>query len=85
MSRNKTIHNSQGIMSPLEPSYLTTADPEHPNIAEAQEKDLKTNYMKMIETLKGEMKKILKETQENRNKQLEAMNKYLKESQEKKK
>ena len=41
--------------------------------------------MKMIETLKGEMKKILKETQENRNKQLEAMNKYLKESQEKKK
>lgn len=35
-------------MSPQVPSYLTTASPEYFIIAEAQEKDLITNFMKMI-------------------------------------
>lgn len=39
-------------------SYPTTASPEHYNTAEAQEKHLKTNVMKMIEIMKKEMKKI---------------------------
>jgi hypothetical protein len=48
-------------MSPLEPSYPTTASPEYPKIAEAQENDLKTNFMKLIEVLKAEMNKSPRE------------------------
>ena len=48
-----TVSSSQGKMFPTEPCYLMTAGPEYFNIAEAQEKDLKTNYMKKIESLKG--------------------------------
>jgi hypothetical protein len=44
-------------MSPPEPSYPTIG-PECTNMDEAQEKDLKTKYMKM---LKEEMNKSLKE------------------------
>ena len=44
-------------MSTLEPSYLTTADPECSNIVEAKGKDLKTNCMKMTVVLEEEMKK----------------------------
>ena len=40
-------------MSPPEPSYLTTAGPEKSNIAEAQEKYLKSSYMK-TEVIKKE-------------------------------
>lgn len=39
------ITNSQGNMSSLETSYPTTAGPDHSNIAKAQEKDLKTDFM----------------------------------------
>ena len=43
-------HNQQylGYMSPQEPSYPTTAGPEYFNIAKEQERDLKTNFIKMI-------------------------------------
>ena len=44
-------------MAPPEPSYLTTVRPEHSNTAEAQENDLKNNFMKMIEVLKEKMKR----------------------------
>lgn len=47
--------------------YPATAGPEYFNIAEAQEKNLKINYMNMIEILEGEMNKSLQETQENTN------------------
>ena len=47
-----TINNSQDNMAPPELSYPTTASPGYSNIAEAQENDLKTNFMKMIEVLK---------------------------------
>ena len=40
-----TINNSQDNMSPLEPSNPTTAGPEYSNIAEAQDKDFKTEYV----------------------------------------
>ena len=48
-------------MAMPEPSGPTTGRPEHPNPEEAEENDLKYNFMKMIATLKGEMKNSLKE------------------------
>ena len=54
-------------MSLLEPSYATTAGHEYSNLAETQEKDLKTNYRKMMELLKEKMNESLKEFQENTN------------------
>ena len=45
----------------------TAAGPEYFNTAETQEKDPKTGFMKMIEALKGEINKSLKEIQKNRN------------------
>ena len=39
-------------MAPPELSYPTTASPGYSNIAEVQQNDLKTNFMKMIEVLK---------------------------------
>lgn len=47
--------------------YPATAGPEYFNIAEAQENNLKINYMNMIEILEGEMNKSFQETQENTN------------------
>lgn len=52
-------------MSPPDLSYLTTASPEYSNTAEAQTKDVKSNYMKIIEFLKEEVNKSLKEIHEN--------------------
>jgi ribosome-binding ATPase YchF (GTP1/OBG family) len=66
-------------MSLPEFSYPTTAGPKYYNIAESQEKVLKTNYIKEIELLKEEMNKSFLK---NSNKQLEEMKKSLKESQE---
>jgi hypothetical protein len=39
-------------MAPTQPSLPTIATPEHPNLVEAQETDLNTNFMKMLEVLK---------------------------------
>ena len=47
--------------APPETSGSTTARPEHPNADEAEENNLKNNFMKMIEALKEEMKNFLKE------------------------
>lgn len=48
-------------MSPLEPTYITTASLEYDNTAEAEEKHLKTNNLvKMIQVLKKEMNNPLK-------------------------
>lgn len=59
--KNK-IKNSQGNRSPLEPSYPTAAGPEYSNISEAEEKDLKTTCMKVIEVLKEEINEYLKKS-----------------------
>lgn len=39
-------------MFPYKPSYPMSAGPEYSKTAEVQEKHFKTNYMKMIETVK---------------------------------
>lgn len=49
-------------MSPLEPSNPTTAGLEYCDIAETQEKDLKTTFMNMTEVLNGEMNNLLKKS-----------------------
>ena len=50
-------------MSPSEPSFPFIAIPGYYNIDEAKEKDLKTNFIKMIKVPKGEMNKSHKERQ----------------------
>jgi hypothetical protein len=74
-----TISISCGNRSPLEQSYDTTARLKYPNITEAQGKDLKTKYMKMIEVFNVEMNKFTKEIQKSTNN----WRKSLKENQEK--
>jgi len=49
--------NTIKALFPLELSHPTTAGPKYSNIAEAQEKDLKTNCIEMIEVLSEEMNK----------------------------
>lgn len=51
-------------MPPPEPSYPTSASPKYCNTTEAQEKDVKTNLMKIIELHKEEMDKSFKEIKE---------------------
>lgn len=72
--KNK-INNSQDTISPRESSYPTITGHEYSNIAEAQEKDLKTSYMKMTDVLKWEKNASLNETQENTHEELEEINK----------
>lgn len=67
-----------------EPSYHTRAGPEYFNIAEAQDKNLKTNSMAMIGDLEEEINKASIEIYKNTNKQFDEMNKFLKESEENK-
>ena len=55
---------------------IPTAVPEYPNIAKAQVKDLKTNYMKILKIFKEEMNKFLKEIEENTNQQLKEINSH---------
>ena len=65
-------------MPPIESSNPTTAGPEYSNIAEAQEKDLKTNFKKIIEVQKkliNPLKKSRKRNQEK--KQCKKMNKTV--------
>ena len=62
-------------MLSIEPSYPSRTDPEYSSTAEAQEKDLKTNYKKMIEVLKQEMDTSSNEIQDkNKQKKLEEIN-----------
>ena len=55
-------------MTPLESRDSTPVRPEHPNANEAEENDLKNNFMKMIEALKEDMRKSPKEMEEKQNK-----------------
>jgi hypothetical protein len=54
-------------MSPWEPSYCTTPGPGYSSTVEAQEKDLKINYIKMREIFKEDINKSFTETQEHTN------------------
>ena len=60
-----------------EASYPMTASPGYPNTVEAQENDLKSNLMKMIEAFKGEMNKSLKEIQGITTKYVNKINKIF--------
>ena len=51
-------------MEPEETSDSTPARPKHHSVYEAEEKDLKSNFMNMIKALKEEMKNSLKELKE---------------------
>jgi hypothetical protein len=48
-------------MSPYRPNNPAIAGPEYSNIAEAQEKALKTTFMNMTEVLKAKMNEPIKE------------------------
>lgn len=54
-------------MSSLVSNNPTTEDPEYCNIAEILGKDLKINFMNMIEVFKEEINTLLMETYENMN------------------
>jgi cysteinyl-tRNA synthetase len=73
-------------MAPPNASFPAMTNPRYSNGTEAQEKDLKSSLIKMIEAFKDDLNKVLKEIQENPFKQVEALNeeryKY-KETQEK--
>ena len=63
----KTVNTNQDSMSPPEPSYPTTANPEYSNMAKAQENDPRTSFTKIIDVHREEMNKPLNESQENTN------------------
>jgi hypothetical protein len=66
--KHKNISNrNQCHLAPSEPSSLTTAITGYPNTPEKQDSDLKSHLMKMLEGLKEETHKSLKEIQENTN------------------
>ena len=52
-------------MAPLQPRCPAPASSGYPNTAKAQEDDLKSDLINMIETVKEEMKKPLKENTAN--------------------
>ena len=60
-----TINKGHSHMTPLEHTYMSVVSPGYPNTTKAQENDLKSNLIKMIEAFKEEMNKSLKEIQEN--------------------
>lgn len=71
------FHNRQNLFTtPLEPIYPTIASLKYPNITEAQETDLNTKCMNIIEDFKERINKFLIEIQGNTNKQLKEINKY---------
>lgn len=62
-----TLSNSPCNIPRPETSYPTTTVPEYSNAAKAQEKDLKSRYMKMEDILKEVMNKTLEVIQETKN------------------
>ena len=67
-------------MTTPEISDSTPARPEHPNTDDAEEKDLKSNFIKMMEAFKEEINDSLKEMEENTNRMLEEIHKFLKDN-----
>lgn len=51
-----------------EASGSATTRPEYPNTNEPEENNLKNNFLKMIETLKEDIKNSIKEVEEKTNK-----------------
>jgi hypothetical protein len=57
-----------------EHSYLTTATPGYPNTTQAQENDLKSNLIMIIDTFKEKINKSFKEIQQSTITQVKEMN-----------
>ena len=66
-----TLNNLMSNIAIPEPNGPTTGRHEHPNPQKAEENDFKYNFMKMIQSLREEMKNSLKEMEEKTNKKLE--------------
>jgi hypothetical protein len=58
--KNK-INKSQGNMTPSEDSYHSVAITRYSNTTKVGENDIKHNFIKMIESIKEEINKSLKE------------------------
>ncbi|ERE73234.1 heterogeneous nuclear ribonucleoprotein C-like 1-like isoform 1 [Cricetulus griseus] len=66
-----TSNNRKTNMTPPEPRDSIPARHEHPNTEEAEESNLKNNFMEMIENLKEEIKKSFREMEEKTNQKMQ--------------
>lgn len=57
-----TFNRTQRNMAPPDPSYPAITNPEYPNETEAKEEDQKSSLIEMIEAIKEDINKSLKET-----------------------
>ncbi|CAH7300164.1 AC109844.1 [Phodopus roborovskii] len=80
-----TSKNKKTYMAPAESRDSIQARSEHPNTDEAEENDLKSNFMKIMEDFKEDVRKSLKEMEEKTNQEMQEIEKSLKEIQKKKK
>ena len=77
MDRHQGKNSSDNLKSNMitaESSEHATGRLEHPNPEEVEEMDFKRNLMKMMETLKQEVKNSLKEMEEKTNKKKKLIN-----------
>ncbi|ERE84607.1 putative transposase [Cricetulus griseus] len=72
-----TFNNRKINMTSPETRDPTPARPEQHNANEAEENDLKNIFMKMIEGLKEDMRKSLKEMEEKTNQKVQDINKSI--------
>jgi hypothetical protein len=73
-SKCKNLTNrNQEYMASSEPSTPTTVNPRNPNTVEKQDLDLKSYPMMLVEDIKKDINKSLKEIQESTAKQVEAL------------
>ncbi|ERE71061.1 vomeronasal 2 receptor, 52 precursor [Cricetulus griseus] len=75
-----TFENKKLNMTPLETKNHTLARPELHNADEPEDNDLKNIFRKMIEYLKEDMRKSLKEIEEKTKQKIQDINKSLKET-----
>ncbi|ERE70014.1 olfactory receptor [Cricetulus griseus] len=66
-----TSNNRKTNMTPPESRDSTPARHEHPNTEEAEESNLKNNFVEMIESLKEEIKKSFREMEEKTNQKMQ--------------
>jgi hypothetical protein len=78
-SKLKNISNrNQGYLASSKPNSPTIASPGYTITPEKQDSDVKSLLMMMIEDFKKDINNSLKEIQENKGKQLEALKKETK-------
>ncbi|ERE85060.1 vomeronasal 2 receptor, 52 precursor [Cricetulus griseus] len=75
-----TSNNRKPNMTPPETRNNTPVRPEHHDADEPEENDIKSIFMKIIEDLKEDMRKSLKEMEEKTNQKIQDINKSLKET-----